>query len=641
MASVPTQSEPSPEIQLERGTYEIIRQRLDTFGGDLRNRLDELNQKRRDVFGAIPTELISTERVTTNNNCVARDIVSIGNRFIFGYNVHIGLRSETVLSDVFSIYRFDDEGLHIESLDLLNDVNFEHDFKQLYKYYKTTQFAKFQAIGPHLYFVFQVGKSARDIKAFKFLVTDGQLRYIDNRSEHEARFPPQHDFEWKRTGRDFHRAGEHPHISVEDRVFVETVGGDLTIKVEDNTEDGVGIYNEPVDDPDQTLDDAEVLYSIIGNVILLKIKPYKEETFRFLVFNEKTQQVIRLDAIADACVQLPEDHGLIFSKGYYLQTGEHKFFDNDVTDLLFEKRIASPNGEDYLYVFFNRASGLYVLLMYNVIEQRVDTPILCNGFSLFENGQLLFFKSDHQPQKHHALQIWQTPFVDKDVPAPSDQSDSMLYKIGNAEIVRGMAECHEVINLLDKDDSFANLYVDIVKKTTDVIDAYFWINEEATSNLGASLAKIREAAKAAVDEFEKVIRVRRNTSKQFDATSKSIQEVLSDATRKMYQHIDDFVSSLAGLRRVRGEAISLKELKYVDLEAVAQLEQKIEQESDRLSHRCIEFLLREDALSPYENRVKKQHERIGELENRCPGQRARQGDWRRLDRTGNADRHCQ
>ena len=53
-----------------------------------------------------------------------------------------------------------------------------------------------------------------------------------------------------------HRHGTHPHISIEDRVFVETVGGDLTIKIEDNTETGRGLYAEEVDDPDQTLDDA-------------------------------------------------------------------------------------------------------------------------------------------------------------------------------------------------------------------------------------------------------------------------------------------------------------------------------------------------------------------------------------------------
>ena len=70
---------------------------------------------------------------------------------------------------------------------------------------------------------------------------------------------------------------------------------------------------------------------------------------------------------------------------------------------------ASPNGEDHLYVFYNRASGDYVLLSYNMIEQHVETPILCNGFSIFEEGKLIYFKSDDAAQKHHAMQVWQTP----------------------------------------------------------------------------------------------------------------------------------------------------------------------------------------------------------------------------------------
>ena len=41
-------------------------------------------------------------------------------------------------------------------------------------------------------------------------------------------------------------------------MFVETVGGDLTVKVENNTETGEGIYREPVDEPLQSLADADV-----------------------------------------------------------------------------------------------------------------------------------------------------------------------------------------------------------------------------------------------------------------------------------------------------------------------------------------------------------------------------------------------
>ena len=97
------------------------------------------------------------------------------------------------------------------------------------------------------------------------------------------RKPVQHEFRWVRAGREEQRPGRHPHISIMDRVFVETVGGDLTIKIEDNTNDGRGIYSEEVDYPDQSLDDAEYLYADLGNLIALKIRPYQEE-FRYFIF---------------------------------------------------------------------------------------------------------------------------------------------------------------------------------------------------------------------------------------------------------------------------------------------------------------------------------------------------------------------
>ena len=608
----PSTDASTDQPQLERGTYEIIQNRLRTYSDQLRERLNSLNLERREVFGSIPTELISTQRITTAHNCTARDIVPVGNKFIFGYNVHMGLKAVTKVEDVFSVYEFSDGAMHEKSLDFIRKGAFEQEFFSLYKYYKDTTFQKFHLAGPHLYMVFQVGKTINDTKSFKFLIVESELRYVDNRSDHEVQFPPQHDFKWGRTHRDLHRDGDHPHISIEDRVFVETVGGDLTIKIEDNTEDGSGIYAEPVDDSDQSLDDAEIFYAIVGNIILLKVRPFKEEKFRYLVFNEKTQTARRLDSIEDACVSLPEDHGLIFSNGYYLQTGLYKTFENGISDLKFERRLASSNGEDYLYAFYNPNSGQYVLLSYNMIEQEVATPIICNGFSIFENGQLIYFKTDASAQKHHAMQIWQTPYVGEDYQVGAQQ-ESYIYKIGNRDIVRAMSECHEVMNLISQDDSYANLYVDLVKKSNDIIDSYFWINQTQTFELAKPLGDIRDAATAAVDEFDKVVRVRKNTAEQFATTSTAAKDALIQATSKHFQNIDVFVQALADLRTVRGQVITLKELKYVDLAAVEKLETKVADNSERLSLRCVEFLLREDSLAPYAERVAKQQAAIGKL----------------------------
>lgn len=600
------------EERLEGGAYEIIRKRLQQHGGELRRRLDQLNELRKDVFGSIETKLLRTERITTDNNCVPRDLLAVDDRFLFGYNVRFGLRSEVTVQDVFATYEFRDGGFHSESDSFLQNEDFVRDFNELYRFYKNASFNKFFVTGNAIHMVFQVGKTATDIKSLKWVHEAGQMHYAGNRADHEVRFPSQYGFEWIRTHRDLHYHGLHPHVSIEDRLFVETVGGDLTIKIENNTESGEGIYAEDVEDPDQTLDDAEIFYASVGNIILLKIRPYREEAFRYIVYNEKIQKAQRLDAIEHACVLLPDDHGLIFSNGYYLQNGESKTFANDMQDMLYERCIAAPNGEDYLYIFHNRDEGSYILLRYNLISQQVDTPLVCHGTAFFPDGKMVCFRGQEEPQKHHPLQVWQTPYVGDDF-VPHTNTDSYLYKVGNREVVRGMSECHEVLSLLNKDESYANLYLDTVRLTGDILDSYFWIHHEEAANLGEPLSKIRDTASAAVDEFEKVVRVRRDTQQKTEAVRTAVVAELQQSQRRRFEHVNDFVQSLAALRKLRGDTISLKELRYVDVALVESLEADIAETVDRLAHRCVEFLLRDKSLAPYQKRVDKQHGQVASL----------------------------
>ena len=609
--SEPTGAQPASTQPggLEGQTYEIIRKRLVGSGDELRQRLDRLNEDRREVFGSIETTLLSTKPVTTNNNCVPRDMVEIGSRILFGYNVHVGLRSETVLEDVFAVYGYENHEFQVESQDLIKDSQFEEDFRNLYKYYKHTRFAKFSRIGPHLFMVFRVGPNIHDIKTFKWAVDGGRLHYLDNRSDHEFVFPSQHEFEWVRATRDQQRTGAFPHISIKDRLFVETIGGDLTVKIENNTDVGEGIFSEPVDDPDQTLDDAEIYYAIVGNIILLKVRPYQEQHFRYVVYNEKIKQAMRIDAIADACVLLPDDHGLIFSKGYYLQSGEYKTFDTSMDNLVFTRQIRSSNGEDFLYSFYNRDTGTYVLLAYNLISQEVATPMICNGFALIENGEAITFRHHDEPTKHHAVQIWQTPFVGEEQTL-AEKTDSLLYKIGNRDLVRGMAECHGVLNLIAKEDSYDGLYLDLVKQTGDIVDSYFWIDSEVAYHLKEVLVEIRDTAARAISEFEKVVRVRRNTLREVERVSTSTSKAVSTIHSQRFEDIGDFVRSLAELRHLRGEIVSLRDLRYVDVATVDGLEAQVREHNETLAKKCVDFLLEPESLDPYQQRVDAQYARI-------------------------------
>jgi len=594
---------PSVPAALDQGTYEILRARLATNSRELQVRLAQLNQARQEVFGAIATTLVATERITTHNNCIPRDMIPVGrDRFLFGYNVHLGLRSEVQLSDVFAAYQHEAHRFVELPLDLIADRQFEADFKNLYRYYKHAVFTKFSIIGPHLFMEFRVGKAVADIKTFKWLCTEQGPQYVGNRFDHEYTYPPSHEFEWVRTHRELHRQGLHPHISIRDRVFVECIEGDLTIKVEDNTDTGEGIYSEPVLQRDQTLDDAEIFYASIGNLILLKIRPYQEKDFRYLVFNEKIKQVRRIDAIADSCVLLPDGQGIVFPRGYYLQNGEYKLFELALADMVFHKRVSSPDGENVLFVFYNRDSGDYVLLSYNLIGRVIQTPIVCGGFSLFDNGEMALFRSEPEPQRHHVIQVWQTPYVSSSWQPPV-RSDSFLYKIGNPALVRCLAEGQELISLAGKEDSFVGLYHDLTKRAGDLLDSYFWLDHPDACGLRAPVLEIRAAASAALAEFDKVTHLRRTAAAQVQRLATKTSATLRAIATERFTTIDQFTHRLAELRALRGELIALKDLRYADLAIVSKSEADTAAESDRLAQRTVEFLLQAEALAPFRERL--------------------------------------
>ena len=595
---------------LEEDTYEIIQSRLQKQKEALQNRLGQLNQERAKVFGSVETKLIANNRINTENNCIARDIITIGDISIFGYNVHFGLRTTVNLNDVFSIYAYDGTQFVNKKLSLIQDEAFITDFTNLYKYYRNTIFSKFAIIGNYLHMVFQLSESASDIKTFKWLINDNTLTYVDNRSEHEYVFPNQHEFKWQEVTREMHFYGKHPHIGILDKVFVETVAGDLTIKIENNTDDGKGIYDEPVTHPDQTLDDGQYRFADLGNLIILEIKPFQENA-RYFVYNHKIQEVKKINAVKDAAVLLPNDQGIIFSNGYYLQSGAFKIFDNQLSDLKFQDKITSQNGEDFFYVFYQEKTGLYVLMSYNVIEQEVKTPIICNGFTFLKNGELCYFIDGEDQTRHHVIQIWQTPFI-QGAEIPSEYKDSFLYKVGNKDIVKAMAECQVLITLLNKEDNYDGLYEDIAKNSLDIIDSYYWINEPKTYQLSIPLKAINTAANSAIDEFDKVVQLRKNAAKITEEISGKTKRFFSKIKSTSFKIIDDFVAALSQVRTLRGEIIGFKEVRYVDVTYLEKLEEELAQQADTISQRCVAFLLDEKALLPYHKRVT---EKETELEN--------------------------
>lgn len=600
-----------PTSALGGAAYEIIRQRLLDQAALLRERMAKLDARRQEVFGKVESKLLQADRITTAHNCIPQDMVALGHgRFLFGFNVQFGLKKEIDLADVFAIYTRDEQAgtFKESSLEILNDRRFLTDFKRLYNVYERATFSKFSLIDGHLYMVFRTGGSTGDIAVFKWAYNGGELRFVDGRAESEFRrvgFPPVFEFKWRTPDRESFRYGDHPHISIEDRVFVECIGGDLTIKVEDNTAIGEGVYSEPVDDRFQKVDDAEIAYAILGHLIVLKIRPYKEPAARFFIFNEKLQSAVRVDSLGQSCALLPEDHGLIFPDGYYLSTGELKTFEARDLPMTLERVIHAPSGEDSLFVFFKPETGQYALLPYRLIEQKVEERIGCHGFSIFPNGHLVLVRAEDSPQKHHMIQLRQTPFYQLGH-EPAGQRDAFLYQVGNKDVVRCLAEVTEVLSLARRDHPYAELYTDLVRRCGAMLDAYPWLGSADGFQLDEALRNVREAADKAVDEFAKVRRLQQEAVQRVAGIRRKCEDQFQAVRRAGFRVLADFVTHLASLRHLRGELITLREVRYVDVPQIEALEKNVTVQVAELSAACVKFLLKPESLDPYRKQAAEQ-----------------------------------
>nr|HEX4317824.1 DNA repair ATPase [Kofleriaceae bacterium] len=596
------------DAALTGGNYEVLRARLAAAGDELRKRADALNAARKTLFGTTEPQLVATERVRTEHNCVPVDLVGVGDKLLLGYNVFLGLKAETKVADVLAMHRFDQaaDGTFDTSpvaAEFLAGTDLERDFANLYRYYRDARLIQLVKLDTQLLAVFQAGASYKDIKVLRWRIDpDGRVVYVDDRGErdHAAMFPPTYDFEWREVTRDNQVSGKHPHYNILDTLFVECVHGDLTIKVENNTETGEGIYSEPVDDANQSLDDARIFFAPIGKgggLVVLKILPFRELTWRYLVFDGRSRRVIRCNGIGQGCRSLPEDHGIVFPGGYVLVGGDHKVFDGDATDYVLERELRSPNGEDVLYVYFRGSDDTYLLYAYNLIDKAIAAPIGCSGYSLFADGRMVVMRqTSTEPARVHAVQIWRTPFTSVDFAANAPIDGSYLSKVGNADLVRGLSDALSVARLACADVPKRTTFEDILALGTRAIDAYYWLGHPDAGDLKTAVGDVRSTAKLILDEYDKVVALEAEAARVLADAEKTVAERLRATRSEGFDRVDPFLDALTGLRALRGELITKAEVRFIDKSKLAALEKQVVEAFDRVTVDCVAFLAKGDAF---------------------------------------------
>lgn len=604
------------------GSYEVIKKRLVDISKTLQDQTNQLNNARIEQFGGLKQKLLNTFNLHTENNSIPVDICEVNGNVLVGYNVHLGMKTTATVEDVFALVKIENKGdacvtEHVSlSGSLIDNDDFKREFKTLFSYYKDARLHQFINEKENLYIVFRIGKTVEDLKVFKWSKDRSQnYQYAGVASTTEIIEKTKNKFNgWVKTDRSNFIAGKYPHISILDKVFVETVGGDLTIKIENNTNSGQGIYQEPVENAHQNLEDADIQYIDSGESIVFKIKPFQENNFRYFIYNTITQKVIRCDGVGTSCVQLPEGHGFIFSDGYYLKSGEHKIFDIE-TKYNYLTHLKSQNGEDYLYVFFEPENNSYVLYPYSVLTKAISNPIFTNGYCVMDDGSLYAIKAHTEASKVHPVQLWQTSFL-SDVEYAKlrkEQSHNFYTKIGNAELVRCVSDIYTILNLVGKQEVTMSLYESIIKFSTKLMDDYHWIGQSESFGIKESIKSLHDTSILVVNEFEKVVSIQKQAKETLEKTREDNRTLISSAKLLSDKEVSKYIQMLGKLKAQLGQLITIKTQRYMDVDAVNEMETEINASRTSVSEKLIKLLQDKTSFEYYHNEANSVERVIGEV----------------------------
>ncbi|MCH5683092.1 DNA repair ATPase [Niabella sp. W65] len=150
-------------------------------------------------------------------------------------------------------------------------------------------------------------------------------------------------------------------------------------------------------------------------------------------------------------------------------------------------------------------------------------------------------------------------------------SQHHLYKIGNKSIVQAMAEVRELLVLLDQPDNYEGLYDDILDKSRDIYDSYFWMQDSTHYQFAAALTDLKQIATNAIDEFKKVVEMRSNAAKLMADAEEKVSKLVFDVRTSKKRNTAGLCKAVVGLAIVEGRIDHFKKVAYTDEAALTNM----------------------------------------------------------------------
>ena len=363
----------------------------------------------------------------------------------------------------------------------------------------------------------------------------------------------------------------------------------MEFRIDDVVEGGRTLMTEPITEAGQEVGELRVSAASLGDVLLVRVMPYREAVERFYIYNRLSRRIERADAVGLNCHRLPDNQGVVFPGGFHLANGDTKQFATDSNGFELYAIHRSPNGEDLLYAFHRNTTGDYQLLPYNLVNRSMANPVVATGYGVFDDGTVACVRQTPEAQRVHTVALYNSPFCTPERYRPAVGGDSFHGRIGNPELVRALGETLSLARDASHVDFNAAVFEALVSRATRLLDAHSWLNAPEAYKMGDLLVQLRRSAGGVLDEFAAVAEAKRQAVSHLADADRRANDFLASAELGI-RDTAAYVSLLHDGRVVLGQLTELRDQQHVDQAAVDTLIERVIVAHTGLGGRALTYL---------------------------------------------------
>lgn len=599
--------------QQEQNSLDVIKRRIKEKTISLKDSIELLNDERNKEYKSSELTLLKTLSVKSQSSSSIVDLVKFNDNIICGFKVPKNSSQTLLVENILSSFKLNnEEGAFLEENSLkdspIYSTKFESDINTLLKFYTNAEILQFIKTDSSLFISFKIGQKESDLKVFYWDIVGNNLVYKGEYSG-ASLFSniSKLDFSWKELGRDCFISGDCPLVNINDSIFVGNTNGFIRIKNKPTTNniENDTILKKELNDSRQSLENASFSYHQVESLYLIKIKPYKEDAYYFIV-DTITDTVIEAAGLGYAGVMLPENAGIIYSNGYYLKDGGSKTYENLDKAAYHYETVKSPNGEDYMYVFYSLKNNAYYLYNYSIVSKEIDAPIIANGYVSVENGSLLTSKNDEKNSygKVHNIQVWKTNFYSDEYYSSlvKKAAENRVSKIGNSELVKAIGSLNTIVNFIYNKEVSVSVYETIISMIDQANDTYHWLKEFNDLKIIEKLTDVKESAILVLQEFKKVEELKGFAKQKIEKVEKDFGS-LNNETYIKNDDLAHLMQLIVKINSFIGELSSVKNERYIDTSKIDEINSKAGERRAFVNNKIVELLGQDKTYNELEKSI--------------------------------------